>query len=309
MKNVGALLDIINSLNSNLIIFSNLKFTKSINRTMQKANNQELVNLILSKLLSMADSLSDAFEASCEEVGVRYCVIDDLLPIDIARRISDSFPLPDSMRLMSSFREKKFTSKSFEKFAPLVGEVTFAIQDPRVISVVERITKIKNQIPDPSLYAGGLSAMVKGHFLGPHLDNSHDASRKFYRTLNLLYYASPDWSLESGGNLELWDQNVKKNVTIVSRFNRLALMETTPVSWHSVSEVRADQVRKCVSNYYFSSQSPTGTDYFNVTSFSARPEQPFRRILAHLDNNLRQAIRIIAPDGLGKKDVYQGPKK
>jgi hypothetical protein len=83
-------------------------------------------------------------------------------------------------------------------------------------------------------------------------------------------------------------------------------METTPVSWHSVSEVRTDKVRKCVSNYYFSKNSPTGEEYFNVTSFSARPEQPFLRVLASLDNQLRQAIRKIAPDGLGKEDVYKG---
>jgi Rps23 Pro-64 3,4-dihydroxylase Tpa1-like proline 4-hydroxylase len=275
---------------------------------MKKIDREKLVNLVVLKLESLEKKLSADFDASIKEVGVRYCVVDDLLPIDVAESISDAFPNPESMRLMDSFREKKYTSKSFDKYDPLAGEMTFAIQDPRVIAVVERITKIKNQIPDPSLYAGGLSAMVKGHFLGPHIDNSHDGSRKFYRTLNLLYYVAPDWNLESGGNLELWDRNVRKNATIVSRFNRLAIMETTPVSWHSVSEVCTDMVRKCVSNYYFSSQSPTGKDYFNVTSFSARPEQPLRRILARLDNQLRQAIRKIAPDGLGKKDVYQGPK-
>lgn len=275
---------------------------------MQKINQELFVSLILTKLLSMVDELSSEFEASSEEVGVRYCIVDDLLPVEVARRVSEAFPNPESMRLMSSFREKKYTSKSFEKYDPLVGALTFAVQDPRVISVVERITKIKNQIPDPTLYAGGLSAMVKGHFLGPHLDNSHDGSRKYYRTLNLLYYATPDWSLESGGNLELWDQSVRKNAVIVSKFNRLAIMETTPFSWHSVSEVRVNNVRKCVSNYYFSSQSPTEQEYFNVTSFSARPEQPFRRVWAYLDNQIRQAIRKIAPDGLGKKDVYQGPK-
>lgn len=275
---------------------------------MRKINSEVLVGLILSRLEPLVDVLSEEFLKSSKEVGVRYCVVDDLLPKEVALRISDAFPNPESMRLMSSFREKKYTSKSFEKYDPLAGEMTFAIQDPRVIAVVERITKIQNQIPDPSLYAGGLSAMVNGHFLGPHLDNSHDGSRQYYRTLNLLYYITPEWNLESGGNLELWDQSVRRNATIVSRFNRLAIMETTPFSWHSVSKVRTDMVRKCVSNYYFSNQSPTGEEYFNVTSFSARPEQPFRRILARVDNHLRQAIRKIAPNGLGKKDVYQGPK-
>ena len=275
---------------------------------LQEINKEVLVSLILSRLLPLEDSLSVAFEASKKEVGVRFCIIDDLLPIEVSEHISDKFPNLQSMRLMDSFREKKYTTKSFDNYHPLVGEITFAFQDPRVIEVVERITKIKNQRPDSSLYAGSLSAMVKGHFLSPHIDNSHDGSRKLYRTLNLLYYVSKDWSFDNGGNLELWDKSVIRNTTIVSRFNRLAIMETTPVSWHSVSEVCSDRVRKCVSNYYFSSESPTGENYFNVTSFSARPDQPFRRILARLDNQLRHGIRKIAPAGLGKKDVYKGSK-
>lgn len=275
---------------------------------MSDINRETLVNLILARLAPLVDKLSEDFETSRKEVGVRYCVIDELLPSDVAEQISTAFPNTESMRLMNSFREKKYTSKSFDKFDPLVADITFAIQDPRVVKIVEKITGIKEQIPDSSLYAGGLSAMIKGHYLGPHIDNSHDGSRTHYRTLNLLYYVTPNWSLENGGNLELWDERVLRNATIVSQFNRLAIMETTPASWHSVSEVRVESVRKCVSNYYFSPRSPIGSDYFNVTSFSARPEQPFLRVIAGVDNRLRQTLRKLAPQGLGKKDVFQGTK-
>jgi len=269
---------------------------------------EQLVELIVSRLASERDTLQKAFQAAKNEVGVRYCVVDDLLPQALAERIAAAFPTTAQMRLMDSFRERKYTSKDFDRFDPVMADITFAIQDPRVIEIVGRITGIQEQTPDASLYAGGLSAMVKGHHLGPHIDNSHEASRRYYRTLNLLYYVTPGWALENGGNLELWDQRVRNNVTIVSRFNRLALMETTPTSWHSVSPVVADGTRCCVSNYYFSPRSPTGADYFNVTSFSARPEQPLLRLLARVDNGVRQGVRALVPQGLGKKDVYQGPK-
>ncbi|MEN9419577.1 MAG: hypothetical protein RI988_3197 [Pseudomonadota bacterium] len=272
------------------------------------AGREQIVGLILQRLASQEVDLRSSFERSRNEVGVRYCVVDDLLPMEVAKEVHARFPQPSSMRLMDSFREKKYTSKAFDKFDALMADITFAVQDPRVVEVVERITGIQEQIPDSTLYAGGLSAMTRGHFLGPHIDNSHEATRRYYRTLNLLYYVSPDWGLENGGNLELWDREVRNRVTIVSRFNRLAIMETTPVSWHSVSAVRVDQPRFCVSNYYFSPRSPTGADYFNVTSFSAWPDQPFRRALARLDNGLRQTLRKVVPDGLGKKDVYQVPK-
>lgn len=270
---------------------------------------EQIVSLVVARLENQVESLRAAYRDSFSEVGVRYCVLDNLLPDDIAHRINKAFPAASSMRLMDSFREKKYTSKSYEKFDSLLADITFAIQDPRVIRLVEDITGIKEQIPDPSLYAGGLSAMGPGHFLSPHIDNSHEATRRYYRTLNLLYYVTPDWSLESGGNLELWDRGVQRHATAVSSFNRLVIMETNPWSWHSVSEVNVDRLRCCVSNYYFSPQSPTGQDYFNVTSFSARPEQKARRVLAWADNKFRQAARVLVPSGLGKKDVYQGSNK
>ena len=271
-------------------------------------NRETLVDLIVARLEAAEAELRDSFEKSVAEVGVRYCVLDGLLPTDIAQRIHDAFPQAEQMRLMDSFRERKYTSKSFDKFAPLMADITFAVQDPRVVRVVERITGIKDQIPDSSLYAGGLSAMGPGHFLGPHIDNSHDAAREYYRTLNLLYYVSPDWTLENGGNLELWDRNVCGKLTVLSGFNRLVIMETNPWSWHSVDTVRTDRLRCCVSNYYFSPTSPTGREYFNVTSFRARPEQKALRAFTWVDNKLRQMVRRFAPGGLGKKDVYKGPR-
>lgn len=270
---------------------------------------EQLVGLICQRLERDEAVLREQFARSSNIVGVRHVPVDSLLPEDIAQRIHAAFPPPETMRLMDSFRERKYTSKSFDRFDPLLADITFAIQDPRVVAIVERITGIAEQVPDAHLYAGGLSAMTRGHFLGPHIDNSHDGERRLYRTLNLLYYVSPDWTLANGGNLELWDRGVHRQTTIVSAFNRLAIMETNPWSWHSVSPVQAQATRCCVSNYYFSPRSPTGSDYFNITAFSARPEQRFRRALAWADGRLRQALRAVVPRGLGKKDVYEGPPR
>jgi Rps23 Pro-64 3,4-dihydroxylase Tpa1-like proline 4-hydroxylase len=269
----------------------------------------DLVNLITASLSVRRDELAAAFGASGSEVGVRYVAIDGLLPERLATVIGEAFPSGLDMRLMSSFREKKFTSKAYDRFNPILGDITFAFQDPTVIEIIESITGIADQVPDSLLYAGGLSAMARGHFLSPHIDNSHDSSRKYYRTLNLLYYVTPEWREESGGNLQLWNRRVSKSVTIHSRFNRLVLMETTPWSWHSVEQVRVDGERRCVSNYYFSKQSPTGQDYFNVTSFSAPPNQPIRRTWSGIDAAVRQLVRRLKPDGLGEMDVYEGPPR
>lgn len=272
-------------------------------------SKNEIVELIVARLQTEKARAADMFAASAGKVGVRHCYIENMLPEALAMEIYHAFPRLEQMRLMSSFREKKFTSKHFDQFNPILKDITFAMQNVAVVSIIEEITGITQQIPDPTLYAGGLSMMGEGHFLNPHIDNSHEATRQFYRTLNLLFYVTPDWEMGNGGNLELWEPSVRKNETIHSKFNRLVLMETTPSSWHSVSPVQVDRLRCCVSNYYFSPASPTGEQYFNVTSFSARPEQTARRALAWADNKLRQGVRALVPGGVGPKDVYKAGDK
>lgn len=270
---------------------------------------ERLVEMVAESLGGRAAQLASEFARSKDIIGVRHVAIDNLLPENVAHDIASAFPAGNSMRLMNSFRERKFTSKAYDQFDPILGDITFALQDARIVRLIEDITGIKNQVPDSLLYAGGLSAMGKGHFLSPHIDNSHDSSRNYYRTLNLLYYVTPDWAEGNGGNLQLWNRNVSQNVTIHSKFNRLVLMETTPYSWHSVSQVTVDETRKCVSNYYFSRQSPTGSDYFNITAFSAPPEQPFLRLLSKMDAGVRQFVRMLKPEGVGPVDVYTGPPR
>lgn len=266
---------------------------------------KKIISIISCRLKKDVESLSKQFLSGNKNTSTRFLVIDDLLPKELAMKIFHSFPESIKMRFISSFRERKYTFKQLDKAPSILKDVTFAIQSSKVIRLIEKITKIFDQRPDQSLYAGGLSLMTKGNFLNPHIDNSHDSKRKYYRRLNLLYYVTPDWKTEYGGHLELWDNKVNKPVVIESFFNRLVIMETNSSSWHSVCPISYDGKRCCVSNYYFSSQSPSGKDYYHVTSFGARPEQKFLRILSRVDNFLRKNLRSVFKKGVGKVDVYK----
>ena len=265
---------------------------------------EELVNLILGRLDRDSEAIKADFHRD-KGITTRFTAIDDLLPVELAQKIAETFPPVDHMRLLDSFREKKYTSKSLEKFDPLIEDITFALQDQRVIEKVSELTDLRDAIGDPHLYAGGLSAMAPGHFLNPHIDNSHDGDQKNYRVLNLLYYVTPDWSAENGGNLELWDEGVTRPVEIPSLFNRLVLMSTNERSWHSVNKVKSDRTRCCVSNYYFSPHSPNGHETTHVTYFMARPEQKFRRFVTKIDSDVRTLARRFKKSGFAKKDVYE----
>ncbi len=269
---------------------------------------EQFVNLILERLERGAVDIAADFGAE-KSLKTRNCAIDDLLPEDIAAKFAGAFPPTAEMRLLDSFRERKFTSKSLDKFDPLITDITFAFQDKRVIDKIAELTGIKDPHGDPHLYAGGISAMERGHFLNPHIDNSHDGEQQNYRVLNLLYYITPNWQAENGGNLELWDEKVTTPFEIPSLFNRLVLMATNDKSWHSVNQVKVDGTRRCISNYYFSPHSPNGYETTHVTYFMARPEQRFRRFFTRVDSDIRTLVRKVKKDGLARKDIFEGEVK
>lgn len=269
-------------------------------------NRSEYASLIYDRLKEELPRLREEFPSHM----VQSCYIDDLLPEELALEIFQAFPDKSTMTLKRSLRENKYVAAQMNHFAPILEEIIYAFQDPRVVKIVTEITGIQDMVPDDRLYAGGISLMAQHNFLNPHLDNSHDKNREMYRVLNLLYYVTPDWSHEQGGNLELWDSGPKGSPReITSHFNRLALMATHEKSWHSVSTVTVDRSRCCVSNYYFSAKPLEDHQYFHVTSFRGRPEQPVRDLVLQGDVALRQGIRKVFKKGVVEnKHVYDKDK-
>jgi Rps23 Pro-64 3,4-dihydroxylase Tpa1-like proline 4-hydroxylase len=259
--------------------------------------------IIEKRLRNELERLRDEFR----EHTVQSCVIDHLLPEEEVLEIFKAFPEKETMMLKKSLRENKYVAAQMNKYSNILEEIVFAFQDAKVLKAIEEITGIREMIPDEHLYAGGISLMAKDNFLNPHLDNSHDKNRQMYRVLNLLYYVTPDWRQEFGGNLELWDNGPKESQRVITaKFNRLAIMATHEKSWHSVSQVVADRSRCCVSNYYFSAKPLEDHDYFHVTSFRGRPEQPVRDLVLQGDIALRQAVRSVFKKGIVEnKHVYK----
>lgn len=223
---------------------------------------------------------------------IRHCVVDALLLEADARTLGLRFPAAEQMRLRDTFRERKFVSAQMNRHDATLEAALFAFHAPAVVEAVRGITGKLDLVPDPELYAGGISMMGRRHFLNPHIDNSHDAQRSRWRNLNLLYYVTPEWPDDGGGDLELWGQGMARaSTTIAARFNRLVIMETHQHAWHSVRPVAVDRARCCISNYYFGDTPMRADQRFHVTSFRARPGQPFRDLLSRLDSSARMLLR------------------
>ena len=264
-------------------------------------DRQSYSELIYNSILEKKDELTDQYNRTASGIGCFY--LDNLLPEDLAIQIYKAFPEPDEMVLKKSMREDKYVAAQMDKYNPILEEIIYAFQDSKIVKLVSEICGLKDILPDDNLYAGGISMMGHKQFLNPHLDNSHDKDRSLWRVLNLLYYVTPDWEEQYGGNLELWPTGLKTNqITVHSKFNRLAVMATHSKSLHSVSPVNYEGFRCCVSNYYFSKEPLKQTDSFHVTSFRGRPENKFTDAVLQLDTFLRMGLRKIF-----KKGVRENP--
>ncbi|MGQ3086986.1 2OG-Fe(II) oxygenase [Flavobacterium sp.] len=264
-------------------------------------DRKSYADLVYNKITENKESLKEQYVKSKDAIG--YFFLDDLLPENLAMEIYRAFPKADEMVHKKSIREDKFVAAQMNKYDPLLEEIIYAFQDKRIVDVVSEICGLNGIMPDDNLYAGGISAMGHKQFLNPHLDNSHDKDRERWRVLNLLYYVTPNWDQSYGGNLELWPNGMReKQVTIHSKFNRLAVMATHNKSLHSVSPVTYEGLRCCVSNYYFSKEPLLATDTFHVTSFRGRPENRLTDAILQLDAAVRMGLRKIF-----KKGVRENP--
>lgn len=255
----------------------------------------EIAALIAERIHALLPALTHHYATSGH---IAHFIVDDLLPASLASSIASVFPPASAMHFKSTLRERKYISSQMNQYHPLLEDTLFAFHDTKIVSLMEQITGHTPLHADPMLYAGGISSMEQGCFLNPHLDNSHNKDRTLWRSLNLLYYISPDWQENFGGHLELWPGGMQKPQTVVeSRFNRLVVMQTHHHSLHSVSPVVGNAARHCISNYYFSEHPMRADQPFHITAFRGRPEQPLRDLCLRADTALRMMLRRVKAGG------------
>ena len=75
---------------------------------------------------------------------------------------------------------------------------------------LEALTGLNSIIPDPFFMGGGAMMAGKGGFLNVHADFNYHHKLQSWRRINALFYLTPNWKSNWGGNLELWSKDKKK---------------------------------------------------------------------------------------------------
>ncbi|MDT8409908.1 MAG: 2OG-Fe(II) oxygenase [Wenzhouxiangellaceae bacterium] len=179
--------------------------------------------------------------------------------------IADEFPGPEQQRDWVEFRLPsewmKNATASDRQIPFFTRQFLYALNSRSFVAWLEELTDIWGLIADTEFMGGGLHATMPGGKLGIHTDFNKHLRNKLDRRLNLLLFLNRDWEPEWGGQLELWDREVKRcGQKITPLFNRLVIFATTDFTFHGHPQPVAcppETFRKSIALYYYSNGRPT----------------------------------------------------
>jgi 2OG-Fe(II) oxygenase superfamily len=234
---------------------------------------------------------------------------------DFAHELVDAYPnFEQSRRQGQEFKavneQKKVQITDRAKFPAPVQQLAQALSAPDWLRDLEYITGIPRLLGDPEFDGGGMHVTGPGGRLDVHVDFNYLAKHQLHRRLNILIYLNPTWQAAWGGNIELWDREVKTcRQSFLPQLNRCVVFETSDISYHGVAPVRCppEIARRSFASYYYTREAPPHWHgEMHSTIFRARPserlrgyvlmplEQVQRRITDRVERVARRMKRIWA---------------
>jgi Rps23 Pro-64 3,4-dihydroxylase Tpa1-like proline 4-hydroxylase len=235
-----------------------------------------------------------------EELAGTYCfaepfphiVIDNFLPEALIEEILSIFPsekLPDD-----KFYENDYAGLHKRQVLPescnqRLRSIFHFFNSAPILQFLEGLTTIQSLVGDPYFYGGGFHEIFRGGKLGVHADFRIHSQLHLNRRINMLIYLNKDWQAEYGGNLELWDRDMKAKVdSVAPLFNRCVIFNTDADSYHGHPDplnTPAEITRKSIALYYYTGSKKVYEDTpAHSTMYVARPED--------VGAVKRQAIRL-----------------
>jgi Rps23 Pro-64 3,4-dihydroxylase Tpa1-like proline 4-hydroxylase len=153
---------------------------------------------------------------------------------------------------------KKIGLSDIKRMGPLGKQFFQIANSPEMITFVEKVTGIKDLLPDPLFYGGGIHRTSKGGRLGIHADFNIHPIHQTHRRVNVLLYLNENWKTEYNGELELWDKDISRCAKkIPPIFNRVVIFRITDDAYHGHPVPwEGDDPRLSIALYYYSKDRP-----------------------------------------------------
>lgn len=239
--------------------------------------------------LEMSDSKLGLFDAEATEkkgleLAAQYnganpyphIVIDDFLPPEILEICLKRFPKVLDKEGMTFDRPQERLKSSFnpDHLDGALRGFFYSLNSKPFIRFLENLTGIKGLIPDPYFMGAGFHEIKNGGHLSVHADFNHHKPMNLERRINVLIYLNKNWKEEYGGQLELWDDDMKAcQKSVVPLFNRCVVFNTTSTSNHGnpnvINHPQGIPRRSIALYYYTSTWSDEKREH--TTQFQTRP--------------------------------------
>jgi Rps23 Pro-64 3,4-dihydroxylase Tpa1-like proline 4-hydroxylase len=254
--------------------------------------------LKVEELESNASDLRRQFQAA---KPFPHLVVDDLLRL--SPLAASAFP-DISWPWWNEMYDRYVQNKRFcydievipEPFKALIRE----LNEPRFLRVLEQITGIRQLLPDPYLFGGGLHLSGPGGVLSPHTDFHYHRALNLYRRVNVLVYLNDGWSLEDGGCLSLYDTEGRAVQTVVPDGGRVVVFRTDDQSVHGFPVPIAEgSWRRSVALFYYTAApaddfSGDETTYYREHGEQAGVVRKGRLLVFRSLLNISRSISILA---------------
>lgn len=217
--------------------------------------------------LSRNDGFFELDRAQCKDVGKAlhnayvqgdpfpHIVLDNFIDVDILRRVNDEFPSPAPGRFADEHSWLKTGYTLGQIRSAYIHDLLNVLNAPPFLAFLQEMTGIRGLVSDPYFNGGGLHATRRGGHLSIHADFNLHPHTKMHRRLNLILYLNENWDDDFGGNLELWDQEMKSCVKSVAPImNRAVIFNTDTTSYHGHPDPLnspEDRVRRSIALYYY----------------------------------------------------------
>jgi hypothetical protein len=201
-----------------------------------------------------------------------HAIVDDLFPVEALRLVANEIPdnpklskqgcvensqnchlAPDGGYFKSSFDDEK-------SFGPATMAVFGYLRSSQFIQFLEKLTGIKDIIPDPHYWGSGIHQTVRGGRLQIHADFNRYQRYELFRRVNVLLYLNENWNETWGGHLELWARDMQHcMVRTTPDIGKLAIFSSSDFSYHGHPQhlqTPPDRSRRSLALYYYTKHRP-----------------------------------------------------
>ena len=242
-----------------------------------------------------------------------YVILDDFFPKPVADFLAQRLQnIPQT-----SWKPDVITNVKNYDFMDLDGmdelwrNFMFQSSHPQMLKFMESLTGISGLQPDP-YYIASLQSFKNESFEEIHIDANVHGIHRLYRRISLVVYLNPDWRAEYGGQLEIWDEEMRECVhRIDSVYNRAVIYNFSNLH-HGCPKIVAcpPGVRQYfISLVYCTSQpGPADNLYNRGTLWQIRPE-PGQTIPASLDLTELNKTQTLALLGQYETEAQQATQE